>query len=164
VGVYVRDYFGPKRYTCLEPSARSHSLPIIDGELQKPGGEYRARDFKYENDVVSLDISPAYGIFDSDERIDRSFELYKRGFRLTDRFSFNKKREVTERIVTRIEPDLSSGGKILLDGVSVKYDTAKWDCRLAGAEPSARDRRICYFIDFSPKCEISEFSLDVDVE
>ena len=164
VGVYVRDYFGPNRYTCLEPSARSHSLPIIDGELQKPGEKYFARGFKYENDTVSLDISTAYGIFDEDERIDRSFKLLDKGFILTDKFSFNKRREITERIVTRIEPDLSEVGTVLLDGYSVKYDADAWDCRLAGSEPSARDRKICYFIDFSPKGESNEFRLDVDVD
>ncbi len=163
-GVYTKYYFGAHRYECLEPSSRSHSVPIIDGELQRQGKEYRSRGFKYENGVVSLDISAAYGIFDSDERIDRSFELLEKGVILTDRFSFNKKRAVTERIVTRIEPDLSSRGEILLDGASVKYDAEKWDCRLAGAEPSARDRLTCYFIDFSPIGEQNEFRLEIDAD
>lgn len=33
-GEYVKDYFGSNRYTLLMPSARSHSVPVINGHLQ----------------------------------------------------------------------------------------------------------------------------------
>ena len=161
-GVYERRYFGPHRYECLEPSARSHSVPIIDGVLQQPGKEHASRDFKYENGVLSLDMSRAYGIFDEDERIDRRFDMSEGGVKVTDTFKFNKKREVVERIVTRIEPDLSVKGVIDLGGVPVRYDAEKWECCIAGAEPSARDRLICYFIDFKPVGELSDFVVTVD--
>lgn len=161
-GVYERRYFGDHRYECLEPSARSHSIPIIDGELQKFGCEYVARDFKYENDTVTLDMSRAYGILDESERIDRRFDLGEEGVRLTDKFLFNKERAVTERIVTRIEPDLSTKGVIKLCDVPVRYDADKWECFISGSEPSARDRLICYFIDFKPVGELVDFVLTID--
>ena len=162
VGVYTADYFGPRRYECLEPSSKCHSVPIIDGELQKPGKEFAARDFRYENGVLSLDISAAYGIFDVEERIDRRFDIGEGGFKLTDSFSFNKKREVTERIVTKIEPDLSECGAVTIDGSVIRYDYLRWSCRLAGSEPSARDASPCYYIDFVPTGELCDFVLTVD--
>ena len=161
-GVYERKYFGDHRYECLEPSARCHSVPIVDGVLQQPGQEYRSRDFKYENGVLSLDMSRAYGIFDEEERIDRRFDFSESGVKLTDKFSFNKDREIVERIVTRIEPDLSERGVVMLGTVPVRYDADKWECAIAGSEPSARDRLLCYFIDFKPIAKTDEFVLKID--
>ena len=162
VGVYIRDYFGPNRYTCLEPSARSHSLPIVDGQLQQPGKEFCASEFKYENDVLNIEISRAYGIFDADERIDRRFDIRDEGFKLTDTFTFNKKREVVERVVTRSEPDLSTLGVVMIAGVPVRYDAEKWEAYVSNIEPSARDAKLCYFIDFKQKGELCDFVLTVD--
>jgi len=162
VGVYTASYFGAHRYECLEPSSKCHSVPIIDGELQSPGKEYAARDFRYENNVLSLDISGAYNLFDKDERIDRRFDIGENGFRLTDSFTFNKKREVVERLVTKIAPDFSEIGSVTIDGVAIKYDADRWECCLGGSEPSARDRGLCYYIDFKPVGELSDFVVTVD--
>ena len=161
-GVYEKKYFGEHRYECLEPNARCHSVPIIDGTLQQPGKKHCSRDFKYENGVLSLDVSRAYGIFDEEERIDRRFDFSDGGVKLTDKFTFNKDREVIERIVTRIEPDNSVPGKLLLGRVPVRYDATKWECVIAGSEPSARDRLLCYFIDFKPIGKQAEFELFID--
>ena len=161
-GVYEKKYFGEHRYECLEPNARCHSVPIIDGTLQQPGKQFKSRDFKFENGVLTLDISRAYGIFDEDERIDRRFDFSDGGVKLTDKFTFNKDREVIERIVTRIEPDNSVPGKLLLGRVPVRYDATRWECVIAGSEPSARDRLLCYFIDFKPIGKQAEFELLID--
>ena len=107
-------------------------------------------------------MSRAYGIFDESERIDRRFEFSAGGVKVTDKFSFAKEREVVERIVTRIEPDISKKGVILLDGVPVRYDAEKWECFIAGSEPSARDRILCFFIDFKPIGSLTDFVLTVD--
>ncbi|MBR5140133.1 MAG: heparinase II/III family protein [Clostridia bacterium] len=161
-GVYEKKYFGPHRYECLEPNARCHSVPIIDGTLQQPGKQFKSRDFKFENGVLTLDISRAYGIFDEDERIDRRFDFSEGGVKLTDRFTFNKDREIAERVVTRIEPDNSITGKLMLGRVPVRYDATRWECVIAGSEPSARDRLLCYFIDFKPIGKQADFELIID--
>ena len=162
VGIYDARYFGAHRYECLEPSSRCHSVPIIDGEYQRFGYEFKARDFKYEESTLSLDISQAYGIVDVDERIDRSFDIVDEGFKLLDKFTFNKKRAVIERIVTRIEPNLSKKGEVCVGGVLLRYDPERWECYLGGSEPSARDRKPCYYIDFKPIGELSDFVIKVD--
>ena len=162
VGIYTADYFGAKRYERLEPSSKCHSVPIIDGEYQKFGYDFKARDFKYENGILSLDISQAYGILDADERIDRNFDILDEGFKMTDKITLNKKRGFVERLVTRIEPDLSKKGEVTIAGVPVRYDADRWECFLGGSEPSARDQKLCYYIDFKPIGKISDFVIKVD--
>ena len=53
-------------------------------------------------------------------------------------------------------------GKLLLGRVPVRYDATKWECVIAGSEPSARDRLLCYFIDFKPIGKQAEFELFID--
>ena len=162
VGVYTASYFGPRRYECLEPSSKCHSVPIIDGEYQSPGKDFAARDFKYENGVLTLDISGAYANLSENERIDRRFDIGEVGFKLTDTFLFEASHDIIERVVTRIEPDLSTRGKVVIENTVVLYDADKWECFLGGSEPSARDRLTCYYIDFKPIGELSDFALTVD--
>ena len=64
--------------------------------------------------------------------------------------------------MTRIEPDLSKRGVVMIGDVPVRYDADSWECFLGGSEPSARDRRLCYYIDFKPVGEISDFVIKVD--
>ncbi len=47
-GEYTRQYFGAERYDFLCNSSRGHSVPIVEGQYQKAGGDYAARiiDFK----------------------------------------------------------------------------------------------------------------------
>ena len=162
VGIYTANYFGKNRYTCLEPSSKCHSVPIVDGQLQQPGADFRCRDFKYENEVLTLDISGAYGIFDENERIDRRFDFGVEGFKMTDSFTLNKDREFIERIVTKCEPDFSNKGEVVIGGVFVRYDAQKWECYLGGSEPAARDQTLCYYVDFKPIGALSDFVLKVD--
>ena len=162
VGIYTANYFGAHRYECLEPSAKCHSLPIVDGAIEQPGKDFKSRDFKYENGTLTLDISRAYNIFDEEERINRRFDISDGGVKLTDSFVFAKPREVIERVVTKIEPDLSVSGLIVIDGVEIRYDDKKWSAYIGGSEPAARDQKPCYYIDFKPIGELCDFVLTID--
>ena len=81
---------------------------------------------------------------------------------MTDSFTFNEEKELVERVVTRSEPDFSNKGEVIVEGVSVRYDSEKWECYLGGSEPAARDQRLCYYIDFKPIGKLSDFVLTVD--
>ena len=67
-----------------------------------------------------------------------------------------------ERLVTKIEPDFSKKGEVTVGGVPIVYDAEAWECYLGGSEPSARDQKACYYIDFKPIGEISDFVITVD--
>lgn len=162
VGVYTASYFGKDRYTCLEPSSKCHSVPIVDGEFQSPGQDFAARNFNYENGVLTLDMAGAYANLSESEKINRRFDIGEDGFKVTDSFTFASDHSIVERIVTRIEPDLSTPGKVVIADTEIFYDMNKWECYLGGSEPSARDRLTCYYIDFKPIGEISDFVVVVD--
>ena len=162
VGTYTAFYFGKHRYECLEPSSKCHSVPIVDGELQSPGKEFAAKGFNYENNRLSLDIAGAYSVFSEGEKIERSFDIGEGGFTLTDKFCFSKPHDIVERIVTKIEPDLSERGTVMVGDVPVRYDADKWECYLGGSEPAAREQTLCYYIDFKPVGELCDFVVKVD--
>jgi hypothetical protein len=153
---YVRDYFGPKRYTFLETNSRGHSVPIIDGEFQKGGKEFAARDTKYENGVFSLDISGAYENLDASEKIVRSFEFGDNFVKLTDKFAFSNKHSVVERLVSRIDPDISTRGTVYVGDVKITYDAETWQVSKS-SETLSNSEKICYMIDFKPLADTDEF-------
>ena len=159
-GVYTKQYFSPERYEIIEPSARSHSVPIIDGELQCAGKEFAARDTKYENGVFSLDIAGAYQNLDKNDKILRSFEFTDTAVKLTDKFEFSSKHSVTERLVSKIDPDISTQGVILIDGVKIRYDGDIWDVSKSSEISSVRNTT-CYMIDFVAKCDVTSFEVTV---
>lgn len=61
-GEYTKDYFGQRRYSIFCNSSLGHSVPIINGEGQRAGREYSAKDVVYNgNSNMIMDISGAYG-------------------------------------------------------------------------------------------------------
>jgi hypothetical protein len=62
-GQYTRDYFNENRYTIFCNQSLSHSVPVINGEGQKPGREYAAGDCRIGPGAeMVLDIAGAYGV------------------------------------------------------------------------------------------------------
>lgn len=64
VGTYTRQTFGAGRYKIWTMQSGYHNLPIINGQMQQQGGNYRAIDTKYDKSknyvIFSSDISKAY--------------------------------------------------------------------------------------------------------
>ncbi len=61
---YVKDTFGPKRYTSDMMNSRGHPVPIVAGQLQSTGREARAttirNEFSDTRDLWEIDITSAY--------------------------------------------------------------------------------------------------------
>ncbi len=159
---YVRDYFGVNRYTFLETNSRGHSVPIIDGEYQGYGKEFAARALSYENGILSIDIAGAYASLGEDEKIERSFAFSDNSVTLTDKFSFNKERRVTERFITRFLPDISEEGTVKIEEVTLKYDSRHWVASVEKLE-LATEGKFCYAIDLSPRGALCDFVCEIEV-
>jgi hypothetical protein len=109
-GEYTRDYFGDKRYESFCASSMGHSLPIVDGAGQLPGGERRARTVELvraggRGVSLRMDIAAAYGQ-PSLRRLVRNFEFDGfRSLRIRDEFEFDRcGSRIVERFVTGLSP------------------------------------------------------------
>lgn len=169
-GVYSKQYFDNSvRYNILEASSRGHSVPIINGQYQSFGREFRAENVKYEkdplngvlsNNVFSMDIAPAYGI-SSVRKINRAFGFTEDTVTLRDEFVIenNENVDITERFVTLIKPDVMSCGKVCVGDAVMTFDPTSVSLSIGNEVRERGD--ICYFIDFKLKNNVREFTVEI---
>ena len=113
-GPYVDGYHSDKRYTFFHPSAYAHSIPIIDGVPE----DGIARDdaivvFDEKTNSASVEFAQAYGK-DFIKSVKREFKFDSYSLTLTDTFELDSKGEITERLISLIEPKIENG-KIVID-------------------------------------------------
>jgi hypothetical protein len=81
--VYTRRTFSSRRYESKVINSFGHSVPIIDGKLQRPGASARAvvlrTSFSDDADTLALDIRSAYPAPEL-KKLERTF-VYRRGAR-----------------------------------------------------------------------------------
>lgn len=115
---YVKDYFGEKRYTFFNPSSASHNVPVINGEFQKAGREFKAEKVIITEDGISMDIASAYGV-DVLSSLVRTLEFDRTGgvLTVTDKYVFAEAgASVSERFVSPIAPNIENGEVKITDG------------------------------------------------
>ena len=160
-GCYTRQYFLPNiRYTIIENSSRSHSVPIIDGEYQPATPNAKATDVKYENGVFSMNIAGAY-LKDSVSEIKRSFVFTSDSVKLTDSYGYEGNHTIVERLVSYFEPEVTEDGKVLLGSTTVSYDPKVCTCRISGEVTTRDPNMTCYMIDFELKDGVKEFTCTI---
>lgn len=125
-GEYVRDYFGPLRYTYFCNSSASHNLPIINGSYQLPGRDHTSKDVTINESGLKCDIAGAYGDATLKRLVrDINFCADCGIVTISDSYEFSKTPvSVVERFVSFDEPKLETG-KILFgkDEIStLEYD------------------------------------------
>lgn len=60
-GEYTKEYFGAGRYDILCNSSMGHSVPVINGELQKAGKQYKASEFVSDGKgTTKIEFAGAY--------------------------------------------------------------------------------------------------------
>ena len=143
-GVYTRQYFSSERYDIFEPSSRSHSLPIIDGEYQFVGRDAAASDVVYKKGHFSMDIAGAYRT-DAARSIKRSFDMEDEKVTLTDLFDVKEGTSVVERLVTITEPKLVEDGVIAIGDAKLSY----YADAVVNISTEECVHGTCYLIDFT---------------
>lgn len=137
-GEYTAQYFGESRYGYDCTGAQGHSLPVIGGELQRPGADSAAVVLDAHTgdteDRLELELASCYraGALVSLKRrfIWRKTELPV--LELTDSFRYvSEALPVTESFVSRCKPQLAGDGRILLEGdrhaVAIDYEPGRYD-------------------------------------
>ena len=150
-GEYTRQYFGPERYTILEPSARSHSLPIINGEyeVKKTGMStiYEEGEGKY-----AFSMENAYDI-PTLKSLKRSFVCTDDEIILTDTYTLTEDpTSIVERFVTLVEPKIEEG-KVTVGETVFEYDKNLFTLELNTdtCVRKGKKEETLYMIDLTPK-------------
>lgn len=128
----------------LNKSSLGHSVPIINGTIQKYGREY-CGDLSTDGDSVNIKFEKAYP---ADIRsLERRFELLENKVILCDRFDGAK--TVTERFVTEIEPVEKDGVIVIADAKIIVDKKHKMSCSFEDikAHSGGKMRRV-YKLDF----------------
>ncbi|AHF91451.1 heparinase [Opitutaceae bacterium TAV5] len=93
---YVKDTFGPKRYSSGLMNSFGHPVPRVAGKLQRTGRDARAKtvrnEFSDTRDIWEIDITSAYDVPGLD-RLTRTFIFDRTGpgrLEILDRVAFRK--------------------------------------------------------------------------
>lgn len=119
MGEYTRDYYGPARYEILCASSLGHSVPIVRGEGQQAGVNFRCDSFSaWKDGTVEMELHNAYrsGLL---ERFVRrlEFDLKGGGLRVWDCFRLpSGSTTVFENLITQVPPERTNDGVILRSG------------------------------------------------
>jgi hypothetical protein len=123
-GEYTKDYFDDKkRYNYFPPAAASHSLPIINQQMQVATAE-KATVLQVNEKRFDLELSAFYPP-ESVSSFKRHFILSPQEVIIEDDFDFGDRKQknlVVENFITKIPP--------VIQGRSVKLSTGKGHCFL----------------------------------
>ena len=158
-GPYSKQYFNKDtRYGYIECSSKGHNLPIINGEYQKFGTNFAAKDTKFENGVFTTDIAGAYGIEELKSLV-RSFSFTDDEMVMKDIYVYEGEGVLTERLVSLIAPAIEENGKIVIEDTVVTYDPEV--CTVEISEDVTASKVPIFFMDFKLNPGIKEFTCTV---
>ena len=160
-GLYNKQYFLPNvRYTIIENSSRSHSVPVVDGDYQIASHLAKATDVKYEDGVFSMNIAGAY-LKDFVTEINRSFSFTSDSVTVKDSSLYEGEHKIAERLVSYFKPEVTEDGRVLLGSTTVSYDSTICTCRISSEVTTRNPNTLCYMIDFELKDGVKEFSCTI---
>lgn len=128
-GEYTRDYFGKGRYEILCNSSKGHSVPIIGGNLQKEGAEYRAGSFYADQKGnMEIEFSGAYTGHCVERLLRRvEFSFEDGAVTVTDAYELPKETDsFTEQLVTQKE--------VIQEAKGIRLKGKGCDCLLTFSE------------------------------
>ncbi len=126
VETYTKKTFSSQRYEIWTMQSQYHSLPTINGSMQKDGADFKAEEVKYsaEADQVdfSLDLSKTYPHEAEINRLERHLQLKRgEGVTLTDRYELSKvKGPFFLSLLTAAKPEIAAGGNVVLADPGLK--------------------------------------------
>ena len=161
-GKYTRQYFDPRsRYTILECSSRSHSVPIINGAYQKEGRPFRAKNVHMSDGVFECDIAGAYENIAPLRSLVRRFSFDEKKVYLTDSYEYDAPVCITERFVSLYEPEIDNENAIVRIGDAIiRYNKEICTPIINTEKRIAGDT--CYFVDFIIPAGTPSFFLEIE--
>lgn len=107
-GVYRKETFTPAlRYTIWTMQSAWHNLPLVNGQMQKPGKEFRADAFGGEDGTVQISFAGVYGEEAGLRELRRRIDLTAEGLTLADTFTLDREENtVCEHFMTTLKPEV----------------------------------------------------------
>jgi hypothetical protein len=142
VETYTKKTFSDQRYDIWTMQSGYHSLPTVNGFMQKDGADFKASDVQYEASEAlvkfSLELAGAYPAEAAVRSLKRSLVL-ERGKRiiLTDQFDLSEATEpFTLNLLTAEKPALESPGSIFLtdNGLVISFSKALFSPKIETVE------------------------------
>ncbi len=134
VGTYTRQTFSSERYAIWSMQSNYHNLPMINGQPQQFGTQYRASNvsFSAEKNLFTLDMANAYNKEAAVNKWVRNYSLEDSRLIIEDVFELAEKKMKNQlNFITWARPELVKPGIVLLqkEGKSVKmqYDAEMFD-------------------------------------
>ncbi len=134
VETYTKKTFSSRRYDIWTMQSQYHSLPTVNGFMQKDGADFKASNVRYETSdslvTFSLDLAGAYPAEAALKSLKRTLVL-ERGKRviLTDLYDLSEVTgPFTLSLLTAQKPDLASPGDILLadPGLEISFSESRF--------------------------------------
>jgi len=154
MGTYTAQTFNKDtRYTLWYNNSAHHNVPAINGEQQRPGSEYKARDVHYtvskDGAQLAMDIAAAYPAEAGVQTWKRTVAMRKKKntVTVTDVYALKgPAKELTQTFMTVCEPDLSQPGKIIFNvpgspAVIMTYAASSWEVHQETMSQSAPDEK-----------------------
>ena len=158
------------RYTMFVNGSQGHSVPIINGQHQLEGAQYKAKNVKGGENGFSLDIEGAYekGLIN---KIHRCFEIGENSVTLTDSFIFSENTEsICERLISPFKPQICDG-YVLLGNARLIFDKNRYSVSFGEENYGTRlvlgkdGIRTAYYIDFTPASGLTDkFEIEIKAD
>ena len=142
VGTYTRQTFSSERYSIWTMQSLYHNVPVINGEAQKYGRQYKARGAKADSrtSTFTVDIAGAYPKEAGVDSWTRSYRLKKDRLVIADAYRLdNAKGDNVVNFMTWGDIDQSQSGVI---GITVKGVKAQLRYDAKAFEPAVEAIRL----------------------
>ena len=135
-GAYTARTFSRDRYKLWFNTSPYHNLPTINGHEQGTGGEFTARDVKYQDGKLSMDITAAYPAEAGVSLWQRTVGINKKKqVEVNDRYKGAASwKDITQSFMTVCPTDVGSPGRIVFtlpdnSKAFLDYDPKLWIAR-----------------------------------
>lgn len=111
VEVYRKEFFGENRYKIWTMQSQYHTLPTINGIMQKAGAEFAAKNvshsFSDSEDIITMDIAPAYGSSQIKSYVRTALlNRESQAVVIKDEWNLEKAESLTQYFITPAKPEI----------------------------------------------------------
>ncbi|MDF2190370.1 heparinase II/III family protein [Paraflavitalea sp. CAU 1676] len=131
VGTYSKQTFSNDRYTIWTMQSNYHNLPMINGESQPFGAQYKASNVAFDanKNKFSLNIAGAYQQNAAVKSWMRYYTLQPQALVLEDVFELSAQKQANQvNFMTWARPDVSKAGSVVLikngTAIQLQYDAS----------------------------------------